>query len=182
MFEQTKPLQSIPAVVFNMFPGLELHPAEPTQGGMFHLIDVRPTEGASFEGQRLKALVVDENGFPIPNVQVAWSFSTAPLLYIDSNFQWFPPFPRKAVVTRTSGGGETDLVLGAEGIIKQGEQGGVSVFVCEPNYSSVVVRGAGMTKAHGGLHFTFQLRRQGVMPLADRIASIEARLKALEKR
>lgn len=182
MFEQLNPLQSIPADVFNMYPGLELYPAEPTQHGQFHLTDVRPTFGAGFEGQRLKVLVVDENGFPIPNIKVAWSFSTADVLFVDGSFQWFPPFPRRAVVTHTSGGGETDLVLGAEGIIKQGEQGGVSVFVFEPNYSSVVIRGAGMTKEHGGLHFTFQLRRRGVMPLGERLAVIEARLRAVEQR
>ena len=39
-----------------------------------------------------------------------------------------------------------------------------------------------MKPNHTGLHLTFQLRRNGVVPLMDRLASIEARLEALEAR
>jgi hypothetical protein len=52
----------------------------------------------------------------------------------------------------------------------------------EPEYSSDVVTGAGMLADHTGLHLTFQLRRSGVVPLAERLAIIEARLAALEAR
>jgi hypothetical protein len=37
-----------------------------------------------------------------------------------------------------------------------------------------------MLADHTGLHLTFQLRRNGVTPLMDRIASLEARVAALE--
>jgi hypothetical protein len=50
----------------------------------------------------------------------------------------------------------------------------------EPEYSSDVVTGMGMLADHTGIHLTFQLRRNGVVPLMDRLESLEARVAALE--
>lgn len=157
----------------------QLHQAEPTEKGVFRLVGIRPTVGRSFEGQRITVLVLDENGIPIPNVTIAFSFSTAPVYYIEDDFQWIPPSPQRAFVAQTQGNGQIDQVQGSA--VKQGYPGGVTVYVLEPEYSSDYVTGAGMLADHTGLHLTFQLRRAGVRPLGEYLAEIEDRLVALEK-
>jgi hypothetical protein len=78
----------------------------------------------------------------------------------------------------TQGSGQIDQIQGS--VVREGEPGGVTVYVLEPEYASDYVTGAGMLPDHTGLHLTFQLRRQGVKPLTERLAEIEARLAALE--
>jgi hypothetical protein len=78
----------------------------------------------------------------------------------------------------TAGSGQIDQIQGS--VVKQGQPGGITVYLLEPEYSSDVVTGAGMLADHTGLHLTFQLRRNGVVPLMDRLASMEARIAALE--
>jgi hypothetical protein len=156
----------------------QLHRATPTSEGVFRLVHARPTKPQSFEEQRIIVLVVDENGFPLPNVSVAFSYSTAESFTLAQDFLWSPPPPHRAFIVPTQGSGQIDQIQGS--VIKEGEPGGVTVYVFEPEYSSDYVTGAGMLADHTGLHLTFQLRRQGVKPLMDRLAEIEARLAALE--
>jgi hypothetical protein len=156
----------------------QLHKAQPTEKGAFHLVNARRTEPGTFEEQRVIVLVVDENGFPIPNVKVAFSFSTANSYTLSQDFLWTPPAPQKAFIVPTQGSGQIDQVQGSG--VKDGEAGGITVYILEPEYSSDYVSGAGMLADHTGLHLTFQLRRPGITPLNERLAEIEARLDALE--
>jgi hypothetical protein len=156
----------------------QLHRATPTQEGVFRLVHARPTKPQSFEEQRIIVLVVDENGFPLPNVSVAFSYSTAEPFTLTEDFLWTPPPPHRAFIVPTQGSGQIDQIQGS--VVREGEPGGVTVYVLEPEYASDYVTGAGMLPDHTGLHLTFQLRRQGVKPLTERLAEIEARLAALE--
>lgn len=158
----------------------QLHRGYPTEAGMFNLVDIKTTEGQSSLGQRVSVLVIDENNQPIPGAQVAFSFSTAPRFLLTEEMQWTPPFPHQAMMITTNGGGQTDLVLGPEGVVKAGQPGGVTVYMLEPEYSSDVVSGCGMLADHSGMFLTFQLRRTGVTPLVDRLAMMEERIATLE--
>lgn len=155
-----------------------LQKATPTAKGVFRLVNIRRTKPKSFEEQRVIVLVVDENGFPMPNIQVAFSYSTADPYVLSPDFLWSPPPPNKAFIVPTAGSGQIDQIQGSG--VKEGEPGGITVYILEPEYSSDVVTGAGMLADHTGLHLTYQLRRTGVMPLMERLANIEARLAALE--
>ena len=147
-------------------------------GGVFRLVNIRRTQPKTFEEQRLIVLVIDENGFPLPNIKVAFSFSTANQYLVSSDFKWAPPQPFRADVVATTGGGQIEHVQGS--IIKEGQPGGITVYIVEPKYSSDVVTGMGMLADHTGVHLTFQLKRNGVQSINDRFAAIEARLAALE--
>lgn len=173
-----EPLQQLPFDIVRDWRA-QLLPAIPTTGGAFRLVDARRSYGG-YEEQRVTAQVLDENGFPIPNVRVAFSFSTADSYTLPDNIAWMPPAPYKAHLTYTGGSGQADLVLGPEGVVKEGEAGGVTVYCLEPEYASDVVTGCGMLHNHVGLVLTFQLRRTGILPIAERLAAIEARLAALE--
>lgn len=156
----------------------QLHSATPTTKGVFRLVNIRKSAPESFEGQRIIVLVLDENGFPIPNVPVAFAYSTAKSYTLTSDFLWTPPAPQQAFVVPTQGGGQIDQIQGSP--VKDGEPGGITVYVLDPEYSSDIVSGAGMLADHTGLHLTFQLRRNGVLPLSDRLDAIETRLAILE--
>ncbi|GAB4418593.1 MAG: hypothetical protein Fur0044_14650 [Anaerolineae bacterium] len=157
--------------------GLQRQVSQQAQGH-FYLVNIRRTKPKSFEEQRVIVLVVDENGFPIPNVPVAFSYSTADQYVLTPDFLWTPPSPPRAFIVPTAGSGQIDQIQGSG--VKQGQPGGITVYLFEPEYSSDVVTGLGMLADHTGLHLTFQLRRNGVTPLMDRIASLEARVAALE--
>ena len=156
----------------------QLQKAIPTDKGVFRLVNVRRTQPGTFEEQRVIVLVVDENGFPMPNVPVAFSFSTANNYTLSQDFLWTPPAPQKAFIVPTQGSGQIDQIQGSG--VKDGQTGGITVYLLEPEYSSDVVAGAGMLADHTGLHLTFQLQRPGIKPLNERLAEIEARLAALE--
>jgi len=147
-------------------------------GGVYRLVAIRRTNPAGFEGQRLIVLVVDENGFPLPNVPVAFAYSTARHYLVDEQFKWIPPQPFQADVVATGGGGQIEHIQG--GAVKAGQPGGVTVYLLDPDYGSDSVSGMGMLADHTGVHLTFQLRRNGVKPLEQRLAAIEAKLAALE--
>lgn len=152
--------------------------ATPTEKGAFRLVAVRRGKAGTFEEKRITVVVVDENGFPMPNVRVAFSYSTANRYLITPDFLWSPPQPQRAFIVPTTGSGQIDQIQG--GGVKAGEPGGVTVYLLEPEYSSDVVTGAGMLADHTGLHLTFQLRRAGVLPIEDRLTGLEARVAALE--
>lgn len=156
----------------------QLLPAMPTPKGAFRLVAIRRMQPATFEEQRVVVLVVDENGFPLPGVKVAFAFSTASFYALTPDFLWSPPQPQRAFIVPTQGGGQIDQVQGSP--VKAGEPGGVTVYILEPEYASDVVTGAGMLADHTGLHLTFQLRRTGILPMAARLDALEARLAALE--
>ena len=155
-----------------------LHKAEPTEKGVFRLVKIRKTQPKTFEELRIIVLVVDENGFPMPGVKVAFSYSTANQYLVGEDFKWVPPSPHRADIFPTTGGGQIEHIQGS--VIKQGEPGGITAYVVEPEYSSDYVSGAGALADHTGMHMTFQLRRTGVTPLGDRIKSLEERVAALE--
>lgn len=174
------PLNVLPAdVQQDWMAGLQRQISQQAEGH-FYLVNIRRTKPKSFEEQRVIVLVVDENGFPIPNVPVAFSYSTADQYVLSPDFLWTPPSPPRAFIVPTAGSGQIDQIQGSG--VKQGQPGGITVYLFEPQYSSDAVTGLGMLADHTGLHLTFQLRRNGVVPLMDRIASLEARVAALEAR
>jgi len=133
----------------------QLSKPAPTEKGKFNLILVERTDGSSYLGQRITVLVINENNIPMPLVKVAFSFSTAPQYLLTENFKWVPPAPQKAVIIKTSGGGQVDMVQGSG--INKGEPGGMTVYVLEPEYSSDVVSGCGMLANHDGMYLIFKL-------------------------
>jgi hypothetical protein len=155
---------------------------DPSPCGVFKVIGIRRTAPGSWESQRIKVLVVDENGFPIPAVRVAYAFSTAPeinyknLFGDDVLFRWAPPYS-PALVVPTSGAGECDVIQNDK--IEKGKAGGMTVYVLESDYSSWLVAGAGMLADHSGLCITFMLVRPGVRSLAERISDLEQRMEKL---
>lgn len=174
-----QPLNILPTDIQQDFQaGLERQ-VSPLAAGHFYLVGARTTRPKSFEEQRIIVLVVDENGFPLPNVRVAFAYSTAPDFHLlTPDFRWIPP-EQRAFVVPTAGSGQIDQIQGS--FVNDGQPGGVTVFLFEPEYSSDVVTGCGMLHDHTGLHLTYQLRRTGVTPLLERLANIEARLEALER-
>lgn len=177
MFNDYQPLTVLPQEIQRDWLA-QLHRANPTPNGCFRLVAARSTTGNSFEGQRVTVLVIDENGFPIPGVKVAFSFSTAEYYTLTPGFLWTPPPPRQAFIVPTQGSGQIDQIQNDP--VKQGQPGGITVYVLEPEFSSDYVSGAGMLADHTGLHLTFQLRRTGVKPLMEVVADLERRVSELE--
>lgn len=179
-----QPLDVLPADIQNDW-GARLEKAEAHPAGSFHLVAIRRTDAASFEGQRVTVLILDENGNPLPNIRVAFSYSTADRYTLTPDFTWRPPTPQRAFIVPTQGSGQIDQIQG--GGVKPGEPGGITVYIFEPKFSSDVVTGLGMLADHTGLHLTFQLRRAGVRSTGERLSVLEhwvtvldGRLKALE--
>ena len=141
---------------------------ESTGIGAFRLTDIRPTEPRGYQGQRITVLVLDENGYPMQGIKVAFAFSTADPYILTPDFLWTPPPPQRAFIAFTEGSGQIDQIQGSG--VKDGQPGGVTVFVFEPQYSSDWVAGAGMLADHTGLHLTFQRDRVGVTSLEERMS------------
>jgi hypothetical protein len=177
ILEKREPILNLPVEIQQKWLA-ELQPATPTEHGAFRLIGIRPTKPTTWMEQRIIVLVVDENGIPIPGVMVAFAYSTAQPYIVDENFEWAPPSPRRADIFPTRGSGEIEHVQGSS--VVAGQPGGVTVCILEPEYSSDVVTGAGMLADHTGLYMIFQLCRTGVEPISDRLAALEAQVKALE--
>lgn len=175
--EDYSPLNVLP-VEFQTEWQAQLHQASDNPNGSFRLVKIRSTKPTTFEELRIIVLVVDENGFPMPGVKVAFSYSTANQYAVGSDFTWVPPQPFRADIFPTTGGGQIEHIQGS--VIKKGQPGGITVYIVEPEYSSDYVTGAGALADHTGMHMTFQLRRTGVVSLAERMKNIEDRLAALE--
>jgi len=152
-----------------------LEPADPNPNGAFRLVECVPITGSG--DLRLVVMVVDEDGFPIPNVQVAFSYDTAQQFTVSEDFTWSPP-SYLADVFPTKGSGEIEHIAGST--VKKGQPGGVTVFILERNYSSDYVTGAGVLSNHTGMRMTFQLQRPGVVTIVDRLHNLEQRLTVLE--
>lgn len=148
--------------------------------GAFRLVKIRRTKPKTYEERRIVVLVVDENGFPIPSVMVAFAYSTAHpyILADDENWQWNPPAPHRADIWPTHGSGEIDEVQGG-GII-EGQPGGMTVYIFDPKYPSDYVTGCGMLADHTGMHLTFQLRRKGVKSIITQLSEINDKLTGLQ--
>lgn len=171
------PLTLLPNDIQNDF-GAELFSATPTTAGVYRLVQARRTQGSGYQGQRITVLVVDENGQALAGVPVAFSYSTADKYTLTSDFAWQPPGPHRAFIARTAGGGEIDMVQGD--VVKANEPGGMTVYILDPAFSSDVITGCGQLADHTGMYLTMQLRRANVVPLAERLSGIEARLERLE--
>lgn len=182
-----QPLSVLPADIQNDWMA-SLEQATPTESGVYRLVAARRTEARGFEGQRITVLVIDEDGQPIPGVLVAFSYSTAQQKFtLTPDFQWSPPPPHRAFIVPTSGSGQIDQIQGSG--VKEGEPGGVTVYLLDPQHSSDIVRGAGMLADHTGLHLTYQLRRTGRQTEAEwrdivnvRLQGMEAGIKVLQDR
>jgi hypothetical protein len=177
MLESLSPLAVLPQD-FQLNWQAVLNPAAPNPNGSFKVVKIRRTAPKTFEELRIIALVVDENGFPLSGVKVAFSYSTANQYLVGTDFTWTPPTPHRADIFPTEGSGQIEHIQGS--VVQSGQPGGITVYVVEPGYSSDYISGAGALADHTGMHITFQLRRPGVVPLADRLSQIEARLAALE--
>ena len=173
-----QPLTLLPPDIQNDFMA-EVFSATPTTGGVYRLVADRRTKPKDFESQRITVRVVDENGAPMEGVPVAFSYSTADQYTLTADFAWQPPSPHRAFLARTGSAGQIDQIQGD--VVKQGQPGGVTVYILSPEFSSDIVAGAGQLSDHTGLVLTYQLRRAGVVPLTDRLANIESRLGALER-
>ena len=173
-----QPLVVLPVDLQNDF-GAEVFSATPTVGGVYRLVAARRTKPKDFESQRITVRVVDENGQALEGVPVAFSYSTADKYTLTADFQWQPPGPHRAFLVRTGSAGSIDQIQGD--VIKDGQPGGVTVYILDPALSSDIVTGAGMLADHSGLYLVFARYRTGVVPLAERLLGIEARLARLEK-
>lgn len=173
-----EPLGFVPFDIVQDF-GSELFRGYPVEAGIFRLVGVERTEASGYQGQRITVQVVDENGFPVPNVTVVFSYSTGKQFTPPVNSKWFPPpSPWRGHVVQTTGSGMIDQIQGD--VIKEGQAGGVTVYIMEPQYSSDVVSGCGMLADHSGMLLTFQLLRTGVQPIGQVLADLEKRVSALE--
>lgn len=173
------PLERIPTDIWSAY-GTQLIKATPTPLGVFRLIHIRTTKPKSFEEQRVIVTVVDENNFPLPNVQIAFSYSTADQYTIGPEYLWLPPSPARAFLINTGFNGTIDQIQGSA--VQAGQAGGITVYVLEPEYSSDVVTGAGMLGNHAGLHLTYKLYRTGVKPTIDLVHNLEAIMANMESR
>jgi len=172
-----QPLNMLPVdIQRDWFATLQRYVA-PQAKGHFYLVDIRRSGSKDWQSQRITVMVIDENGFPIPNVRVAFSYSTADRYIYTPDFLWTPPSPQRAFIVPTQGDGTIDQVQGS--MVKQGEPGGVMVYCLEAEYSSDAIIGLGMLSDHTGVIVTFQLRRNGVLSVADRISELEERVKGL---
>lgn len=175
-----EPLKVLPADIQRDWMA-RLEPArEESQGGVFRLVHARRTEPRGYQGQRITVLVVDEQGLPLSGVNVAFSYSTAEPFTIGQEFKWTPPGPYRAHIVLTEGSGQIEEVQGSA--VKEGQPGGMTVYVFEPDYPSDVVSGLGMLADHTGIFMTFQIRRAGIKPLPEVLADLERRVAALEQK
>lgn len=177
-----QPLNVLPFEIQRDFMATLQRQVIPQAKGHFYLTDIKTTAGVGYQGQRITVAVVDENGFPITGARVAFSYSTADQYLLTQDFLWTPPPPPRAFLVPTEGGGQIDMVLGAEGMVKAGQPGGVSVYILEANFSSDVITGLGMLADHSGVILTMQLQRNGVKPFQEQLDELAARVAELEAR
>ncbi len=175
-----QPLTVLPLEIQQKWMATLQRQVSPPAKGHFYLTGIKPTAGAGYQGQRITVAVTDENGFPMAGVRIAFSYSTADQYLLTPDFLWTPPPPPRAFLVPTGGGGVIDQVQGS--VVKQGEPGGVTVYLLEPEWSSDVVTGLGQLADHTGLFLTFQLQRNGVKPLQEQINELTHRVESLETR
>jgi hypothetical protein len=172
-----QPLTVLPVEIQQDYQATLQRYVDPDAQGHFYLVGIRRSGVKDWQSQRITVQAVDENGFPLPNLLVAFSYSTAEPYILTPDFLWNPPPPQRAFIVPTAGSGAIDQVQGD--VVKQGQPGGVTVYALQPEFSSDVITGLGMLFDHTGVILTLQLRRNGVTSLADKIAELERRVAAL---
>jgi hypothetical protein len=104
-------------------------------GDGYKLISISETAPGGFQERRLIVTVIDENGKGIAGQPVAFAYSTASTFTIPETSVWSPPYPRRADVPHTLASGSIEHIQG--GPIREGQPGGVTVYVLSPNYPSL---------------------------------------------
>jgi len=141
----------------------------------FKLVDIKETKPKS--GQELKVIVtvLDQDGYIMPGVNVAFSYSTSSPYTISSDSVWNPPGPRLADIVQTVGGLPAEHVQGS--VVKQGQPGGITVYILEPeSAASDVVTGMGALHDHTGVHLIFQYKDSSRLTIKERLVNIESYL------
>ena len=173
-----KPLNLMPtAFQTALGAGLEPHPGlnfDQEEIGVWRLVDIDWTRAKGHQEGRIIVQTLNEDGFVMPNVPVVFSWDTlaSPPLIVTPDYQWRPPIRRHIYERETEGSGQIELILGAEGIVQEGGVGGVSLFINMPEYASDYLTGLGMKPDHTSLLIKMQLRRPGVVSLADEVANL----------
>lgn len=175
-----QPLNILPVEFQQDFMAGLLRYVDPDALGHFYLVDIRKSGPKDWQSQRVTVLVVDENGYPMPNIRVAFSYSTAVPYILTPDFLWNPPPPQRAFIIPTQGSGMTDQIQGD--VVKAGQPGGVTVYALEPELSSDVITGLGQLADHTGVIVTLQCRRNGVRSLQEQINELREMIVALEGR
>jgi hypothetical protein len=161
--------------------GAELHKGrrakEDDIQGVFRLVDIHTTEPGSNQEQRVIANVLDENCVPMSGGKVAFSYSTAKQFVLGQEYSWMPPAPRKALLVNLTGG-VAEQIQGS--VIQKGQQGGITVYVLHPDYSSDWIVGCGMLADHTGLCLTFQLQETSTPSILDELEILGNRVTELE--
>jgi len=176
-FELENGLEFLPVDIQHSWRAM-LNKVEPTQLGVWRLVDIWRTRPRSGQENRLIVRTIDENGGPVANVPIAFSYSTADQYPLTENFLWRPP-SRQAFVVETGGDGQEEQIQNKP--VKQNEPGGITVYCLTPEFSSDYVTGLGALADHTGLFLTFQLRRPGVLPYVSQIKALTARLQTFEQ-
>lgn len=146
-------------------------------GGAFRVVAMSKLTTGSND-RRIRVNLIDEDGNAITALSVAFGYSTAELLRLGPDFEWQPSLT-KAFVTGYQNG-NYEMILGSDGVINEGEVGGVTVCALHPKYPSDEVSGLGMLPDHTGLSVTFQLQTPEIDSIGERLDQIEARVTALE--
>ena len=144
----------------------------PTEAGKFTLVGIRPTSPAGYQELKVIVQVIDENRIPLIGVDVIFSYDTAKPFYVDPAIEWQPPLPWRGDVVTTGGDGAAQHVQGS--VVKQGQPGGITVFVLSNEYSSDVIHGLGALADHTGLLLTLILKRPGVRSYQEQIDELRA--------
>lgn len=164
------PLNILPVDIQNRWQASLIAPP-PTEHGKFYLMEIAPTQAKSFQELRIIVDLIDENGFGLPDIPVAFAYSTADFVTLTPDFLWTPP-SQNIFKAPTQPGGRAEQIQGS--VVKEGQPGGITVFVFHPLYSSDAVAGAGALADHSGLRLRFQLKRPGVKSFEERLADLEA--------
>lgn len=144
----------------------------PSTKGIYKLKDIKPTPGGGYMSQRIIVLVLDENGFPIPGVEVAFNYSTGKPIILRGDWKWSPLIGSiTGDVVTTRGSGEVEHIQGSA--VKEGEAGGVTVWIKDPERNCDIVSGLGMLADHTGVYMTYQRKDRGVLGFEERLEKIE---------
>jgi hypothetical protein len=177
----TDPLTFIPP---EMHPwGLQLVTPEPSEFGAFHLIGV---EQASIETHH-QVEVIDEDGKPMRGVWVIFGWDTGPAINMPVRINHWRDAPAvlRGNAQRTNAMGYAQHTFG---------EGGEDIWIWDRNkdgdllYPSAIVKNCTWQRTpvanfeHTGVAISFQLKRTGVTPAADRLAALEAWVTGLDER
>jgi len=146
--------------------------------GEYRLVSIERLKAGGYQELRIIVKVIDETERLLDDVLVAFSYSTAQQFVIDDQFKWTPPQPWRADLVPTMAG-RAEHIQGS--VVKEGEPGGVTVYVLDQDYASDFVTGMGALADHTGIMLTFQRFNPSFVPLEDRVALLEHQVSALEE-